>query len=348
MSLGGALGGVFVSLLAPLLFLGFDEIYVGLIGCGVLAAGFAWTDPANIVAGRRMVNPQQLWLLGVVGLIVVVFGMRLAQRGRPGLLELRNFYGIQRVADLPSPDGNGTIRFLTHGGTRHGQQFMDPERRRTPTTYYGHPSGIGILLDELAQEPPRRLGIIGLGAGILAAYGRPGDLIRFYELNPQVIEVARRDFTFLSDSRATIEIVAGDARLSLERESGEALFDVIVVDAFSSDAIPVHLLTDSAFRLYDRRLKAGGVLALHVSTRHFDLGPQIAGQAGKIGKSAWEIHTPEDVDHGIMDARWILVSADASILERPRIRSAGRDPSGGLPAPRLWTDDYSNLLRVLR
>src|SRR5579862_697639 len=305
MSLGGALGGVFVSLLAPLLFRGFDEIYVGLIGCGALAAGFALADPANVIAGRRMISPMHLWLVAVVGVIVLVFGMRLSQRARPGLREMRNFYGILRVADLPSPDGAGTIRFLTHGGTRHGQQFMDPERRRVPTAYFAHRCGIGILLDELASAPPRRMGIIGLGAGILAAYGRSGDFIRFYEINPQVIEVARHDFTFLSDSRAAIEVVAGDARLSLERETGEAPYPVFVVDAFSSDAIPMHLLTEEAFRLYARRLTPDGVLALHVSTRHLDLGPMVAALAAAIGKSAWEIHTPEDVEHGIMDARWI-------------------------------------------
>ncbi len=192
------------------------------------------------------------------------------------------------------------------------------------------------------------MGIIGLGAGILAAYGRSGDLIRFYELNPQVIEVARRDFTFLSDSRATIEIVPGDARLSLERETAEPPYDVFVVDAFSSDAIPVHLLTKEAFQLYERRLKPAGVLALHVSTRHLDLGPLIAGLAGELGKTAWEIHTPQDVEHGIMDARWILVGGAGELLAHPRIRAAGRDPSGGSAASRLWTDDYSNLLRVLK
>jgi hypothetical protein len=348
MSLGGALGGVFVSLLAPHLFRGFDEIYVGLIACGALAAGFSLTDPANIIAGRRMFSPMQLWLVAVVGVVVLVFGMRLSQRGRAGLQEYRNFYGILRVTELPSPEGVGTIRFITHGGTRHGQQFTDPERRRTPTTYFAHSCGIGILLDELANEPPRRMGIIGLGAGILAAYGRPGDLIRFYEINPQVIEVARRDFTFLSDSRATIEIVPGDARLSLERETSEPPYEVFVVDAFSSDAIPVHLLTEEAFRLYASRLTPNGVLALHVSTRHLDLGPLVKGLASAIGKSAWEIHTPEDAEHGIMDARWILVTSDRSLLERPKIRAAGKDPAGDAAPPRLWTDDYSNLLRVLK
>jgi hypothetical protein len=347
-SLGGALGGLFVSLLAPLLFRGFDEIYVGLIVCGALAAGLLLSDPANIVAGRRMWDPLQLWLVAVVGLIVVVFGTRMLQRTRPNLQEFRNFFGILRVTELPLPDGQGTVRFLTHGGTRHGQQFMDPGRRGMPTTYFAHRCGIGILLDGLSQAPPRRMGIVGLGAGILAAYGRSGDLLRFYEINPQVIDVARRDFTFLADSRATIEIVPGDARLSLEREAAEAPFDILVIDAFSSDAIPVHLLTQEAFRLYARRTVPAGVIALHVSTRHLDLGPLIAGLAGTIGKAAWEIHTREDVERGVMDARWILVSSDRAILDRPAIRSAGRDAGAGAAPPRLWTDDYSNLLQVLK
>src|SRR5882672_11355232 len=341
-SLGGALGGVFVEVLAPLLFRGFDELYVGLIACGVLAAGFVLTDPANIIAGRRMWSPMHLWIVAVVGLIGLVFGMRLLQRTRPDLRELRNFYGILRVADLPDPDGRGTIRFLTSGGTRHGQQFRDPERRRMPTAYYAHRCGIGILLDELSAEPPRRMGIVGLGAGILAAYGRPGDVIRFYELDPQVIQVARSEFTFLEDSTAAIEIVPGDARLSLGRETAEAPFDVLVVDAFSSDAIPVHLLTQECFDLYARTLTPAGVLALHVSTRHLDLAPLVAALAGTIGRAAWEIHTSEDAERGIMDARWILVSADRALLERPRIREAGQPAGAGKATPRIWTDQYSN------
>jgi hypothetical protein len=347
-SLGGALGGLFVSLLAPLLFRGFDELYVGLASCGAFASAFALGDPANVVAGRRMWNPIHLWIVAVTGVVVLVFGMRMLQRARPGLRELRSFYGTLRVADLPDPEGKGTIRFLTHGGTRHGQQYLDPERRRQPTTYFARSCGIGLLLGELAQEPPRRMGIVGLGAGTLAAYGRPGDLIRFYELNPQVTEVAWREFTFLEDSRAAIEVVPGDARRSLEREAAEAPFDLLVVDAFSSDAIPTHLLTKECFGVYARRLKPSGVLALHVSTRHLDLAPLVAGLAGTIGREAWEIHTPEDVERGILDARWIFVCADRSLFARPPLRDAGHPAGEGSPVPRLWTDDYSNLLRVLR
>lgn len=348
MSLGGALGGVFVSLLAPLLFRGFDEIYVGLAACGALAAGISIMDPANIIAGRRMFHPMQLWILGVVGLVVIVLGMRLLQRARPELQELRDFYGTIRVAELPSPDGKGTIRFLTHVGTRHGQQYTDPERRRIPTSYFTHRCGIGILLDELKDAPPRRMGIIGLGAGIIATYGRSGDVIRYYELSPRMIDVARRDFTFLSDSKAAVEVVPGDARLSLERETADPPYDILVGDAFSSDAIPAHLLTKEAFQIYARRLKPDGVLALNVSTRHLDLGPLITGLAATIGRSAVEISTATDDEGAALNARWILITSDKALLERPRIKSVAKDPSSGRPAPRLWTDDYSNLFQVLK
>lgn len=347
MSLGGALGGVFVSLVSPFLFRGFDEIYVGLAACGALAAGIAIMDPANVIAGRRMWNPMHLWIIGVVGLVFVVLGMRLLQRTKPGLQELRDFYGTIRVADLPTPD-RGTIRFLTHVGTRHGQQFLDPALKRKPTSYFTHRCGIGILLDELENEPPRRMGIIGLGAGILATYGRPGDLIRYYELSPRMIDVAKRDFSFLSDSKAATEVVPGDARLSLERETNEPPYDILVGDAFSSDAIPAHLLTVEAFRLYARRLKPDGVLALNVSTRHLDLGPLIKGLAASIGKGAIEILTETDDEGAALNARWILITSNTALFERPKIKAVGKDPSGGRPAPRLWTDDYSNLLNVLK
>ncbi len=347
-ALGGALGGVFVTLLAPLLFRGFDELYVGLISCGALAVGFCLSDPAYRMGRHRAWNPFLPALIAVVLLTGVLFAGRLLQRTQPGLVELRSFYGTVRILDAPAPDGVGTIRLLTHGSTRHGQQFLDPGRRQVPTTYYSRASGIGLLLEELSGAPPRRMGIVGLGAGILAAYGRPGDTIRFYELDPLVIGVARRHFTFLEDSRATIEMVPGDARVSLEREEKQAPFDILVVDAFSSDAIPVHLLTREAFELYFRRLTPDGVLALHLTVRHLDLGPQVAALARAVGRPSWEIRTPSDDARGIMDARWILLTSNRALLERPRLRDAGSPPGGGSSPPRLWTDDFSNLFQVLK
>jgi SAM-dependent methyltransferase len=346
-ALGGALGGGFVSLVAPLLFRGYDELWVGLLACGALAVAFTVRRPDRRRTAGPVWHPSQVGLVVVVGVIAVAFGTRLMNRTRPGLRELRSFHGTMRIEELRAPDGVGTVRYLTHGGTRHGQQFRDPARRRRPTTYFSASSGIGLLFEELAQAPPRRVGIIGLGAGVLAAWGRPGDVYRFYELDPLVIEVARQEFTFLDDSHARIELVPGDARLSLEREADQR-FDVFVLDAFSSDAIPAHLLTVEAFDLYRRRLAPGGVLALHVTTRHLDLGPLIGGLAERMGLPAWEVLSAADEERGILDARWILITADRELLARPRLRAAGRLPGGGAPPPRLWTDDYSNLLSVLK
>lgn len=345
-ALGGLLGGVFVSLLAPLLFRGFDELLVGLLACSALAAAFIMKDPGYRRGGRGAWHPIVPALLLVVGVIGLLLGARLLNRARPGLRELRDFFGILRLEDLPAPDGDGMVRYLTHGGTRHGQQFQAAERRTSPTAYYGRSSGIGILLDELPAGSPRRIGIVGLGAGVLAAYGRTGDTQRFYEISPLVIEVAAREFTFLRDSAARIELVPGDARLSLEHEEDQR-FDVLVVDAFSSGAIPVHLLTVEAFELYERHLAHDGVLALHVTTRYLDLGPMIQALAQRSGRLAWEIRSAASEEQGLLAARWILVTADAEQLARPRIRAAGHGLDSAAATQRPWTDDYSDLLRVL-
>jgi SAM-dependent methyltransferase len=343
-ALGGALGGVFVSLLAPRLFRGFDELYVGLLLCAALATGFAFRDPAYRRARGRW-NPSLLALIVATGVIGMLLGGRLSLRSRPGRQELRDFYGTLKIEDRPASDGSGSVRFLAHGNTRHGQQFLAPERRAEPTTYYGPASGIGLLLREMQGEAPMRVGLIGLGAGTLASYGRAGDAYCFYELSPLVIEVARREFTFLADSAAAIEVVPGDARLALQREEPRG-YDVLVVDAFSSDAIPVHLLTREAFELYARHLAPRGVLALHVTTRHLDLGPLIQSLAQATGQLAFEVLSAADEDRGQLDARWILVAAERSRLERPRLLAAGRLLEGA-DLPRPWTDDHSNLLQVI-
>jgi hypothetical protein len=249
------------------------------------------------------------------------------------LTELRSFHGTMRIEELPAPDGGGSVRYLTHGGTRHGQQFLEVERRAEPTTYFGHVSGIGILLGELAPDEPHRIGIIGLGAGVLAAYGRAGDTYRFYELDPLVIEVARREFSFLGDSPATIEVVPGDARLSLEREADQG-FDVLVLDAFSSGAIPVHLLTREAFALYDRHLSPRGVLALHLTNRHLDLAPVVQALARESGRLTLEIESEADELHGLLASRWILVTrAPSSRPPSPPLPDGGSIRTSRWPGP---------------
>jgi hypothetical protein len=346
-ALGGALGGVFVSVVSPQIFRGFDELYVGLLACGLFAGGFTLQSLRARVPRAPRWSPTMLAIAVAVVLIGAILGMRVVMRTRPGLRELRNFYGILRIQDLYAPDGSGPMRYMTHGGTRHGQQYQDSARRSEPTAYFGRVSGAGILFDELSSRPSLHVGIIGLGAGVLAAYVRPGDVFRFYEINPQVIDVARSDFTFVGDAPGVVEIADGDARLSLEREENHG-FDVLVLDAFSSDAIPVHLLTKEAFELYQRHLAPGGVLALHVTTRHLDLGPLIASLARELGLDTWEVRSAADDAHALLDARWIFVTANRELLAQPRIRSAGQPIELHGPLPRVWTDDFSNLVAVLK
>jgi spermidine synthase len=190
------------------------------------------------------------------------------------------------------------------------------------------------------------VGVIGLGVGTLAAYAKRGDRYTFYEINPLVVQLANQEFTFLRDSPARIETVLGDARLSLEHESPQA-FDVLAVDAFSGDSIPVHLLTREAFRLYFHHLRPDGVLAVHISNKYLDLAPVVTGAAMELGKEAVSIDNKADSPRGIYRASWILVGNPQGFEGKTEIEKAGRIL--GPAAPRLqWTDDYSSVVKVLQ
>jgi spermidine synthase len=233
-----------------------------------------------------------------------------------------------------------------NGTITHGKEYLFPDKRMEPTTYYGPASGVGLALLVAAHRGTVRAGVIGLGAGTLAAYGQPGDHYTFYDINSLVIELARTHFYFLNGSRAQVEIVPGDARLSLERQPAQN-FDVLAVDAFSGDAIPIHLLTREAFALYFRHLKPGGVLAVHVSNRYLDLKPVVERVAQSLGKLAFSVDSGEDDEKDIFKARWVLVSARPDFYEEPEIRAAIKP----IPLPAgfpLWTDDYSSLWRILK
>jgi spermidine synthase len=260
-------------------------------------------------------------------------------------VQVRSFYGTLRVTEEPTEDA-GTYRTLIHGTIQHGTQFMaSDELRRLPTTYYSHDSGVGLALDSCCKGRPRRVADIGLGTGTLAAYGEPGDVFRFYEIDPRVEPIAKNVFTYLRESRAKIEIAHGDARLSMEAEPPEN-YDVIAVDAFSGDAIPVHLLTAEALKLYQRHLAPGGIIAFHISNNYLKLGPVVQAQADHAGLHAVLVSTEDDDDTGAYSSDWVLVTANEKFLELPEIASASAkiDPKPGL---RLWTDDYSSLLPIL-
>ena len=258
----------------------------------------------------------------------------------------RNFYGALRVYDTESSGSMGPVRTLRHGTIDHGEEFLLPQNERFATTYYAANSGIGLAIQKLQMSGGINVGVIGLGAGTIATYARPIDHYTFYDINPLVLHIARTQFRFLRNCMAPNEVVLGDARLSLERETSKQ-FDVLAVDAFSGDAIPVHLLTRQAYALYWRHLKPDGVLAVHVSNKYLNLAPVVAMSAAENRKQATLISLESDDEKEIAASDWVLVSSRPGFFDQPEIKSAGEkiEPIRGL---RTWTDDYSNLFKILR
>jgi spermidine synthase len=332
---GGARGSMFVGVLAPLIFNGSYEMAWSLVYTAALAAVLMWP---------RHWAWRIFWPAAAIGLVSVVVLQHRSDR-RDAIVQVRSFYGTLRVTD-EATEGEGTFRTLIHGTIQHGTQFMGTEElRRLPTTYYSRNSGVGLALDNCCKGRARRVADIGLGTGTLAAYGEPGDVFRFYEIDPRVEVIARNVFTYLRESKAKIEIAHGDARLSMEAEPPEN-YDVIAVDAFSGDAIPVHLLTAEALKLYQRHLAPGGIIAFHISNHYLKLAPVVQEQAAHAGLHAVMVSTEDDDDTGAYSSDWVLVTANEKFLELPEIAKASEkiEPKPGL---RLWTDDYSSLLPIL-
>jgi SAM-dependent methyltransferase len=331
---GGALGSMCVGILASLVLNGSYEMAWCLVYIAVLATVLLWKEHW---AWRLF------WPAGAIALVAVV--VKQAQvYNEDAIVQTRSFYGPLRVTQ-ETDDESGMMCTLVHGTIQHGTQyFSSPERRMSPTTYYTHHTGIGLALDLCCRDRARRVADIGLGTGTLAAYGASGDVFRFYEINPQVETIAHNVFTYLHDSKATIEIVRGDARLSLEGEPPQN-YDVIAVDAFSGDAIPVHLLTAEAIQLYLRHLRPGGIIAFHISNLYLDLAPVVKQEADHAGLKAVIVSTSDDVDEAAFAADWVLVTANEQFLALPDVDSASAYIT---PRPdlRLWTDDYSSLLPI--
>jgi spermidine synthase len=261
----------------------------------------------------------------------------------------RDFYGTLRIAELRKERPDLRSYQMLNGSTDHGLQFQDSAKGTFPTTYYHPLSGVGLLLDHFTARPNRRIGVVGLGAGTLAAYGKAGDTFRFYELSPAVERMARHWFSYLKDSKATVDVVLGDARLSLEREPPQA-FDVLVLDAFSSDSIPVHLLTREAFDTYAAHLKPDGVIAVHVSNRHLDLIPVVAADMAHLTMDMVYLYWTEDpMPFGFHSSRWLLMSHNRAFLQSEPIAARASRPDSPF-ADRLiaWTDDYASLLPIIK
>jgi hypothetical protein len=346
-SIGGAVGGVFVSLIAPMIFNGYWEFFVGLamaiaIFLTILRSG----QTVDILARARFV-------FTVFGLVTVMLSM-IGTYFSGALYAKRNFYGVIRVHETIPEGSLEKAYMMSHGITVHGLQFMNPELRRVPTTYYVAESGAGLaILNHPRYGQGQRVGMLGAGVATLAAYAQPGDIYRLYEINPVAVELAEGQgdyFSFVTDSEAEITMILGDARISLERELADGRpqnFDVLVLDTFSSDAIPVHLVTREAFAIYLAHLAPDGIIAAHITNLHLDLQPVFWQLAQHYGLSMARISYSGDSNGGYA-SDWILLARDPALLEVPAIRERMADLDGYSTNVKLWTDDYSNLFQILK
>ena len=307
---------------------------------GVVAAYFMWSW-----AGRPFLNARFAIAAGLTLAIGTYLAKSTWQSMNRSRVVARNFYGSLQVYDWPSTGKPGLVRILRHGTIDHGKQYLDERDRLRPTTYFTGNSGIGLAIHALQRHGPMRVGIVGLGAGTIAAYGRPGDTYRYYEINPLVLKVAATEFSFLRDCAARHDVLLGDARLVLERQPSQH-FDLLVVDAFSGDAIPVHLLTREAWTLYWRHLNPNGVLAVHVSNGYLNLAPVVAMGAAESGKRAMKVSYDGSYVDEEAASDWVLVSSRPGFFEQAELKRTAEEitPIAGL---RAWTDDHSDIYRIL-
>ena len=334
-SLGGVAGGVLVGIVAPVTLPGYLELGIALVAIAFLAAGMNLRRPLPVVA----------LLFAVACAASGALAWQVRHFTEDTVYIVRNYYGVLRVKETQAraDDPDSRYRSLVHGAILHGEQWLSEKYRRSATTYYKTSSGIGRTLAAY-EGKPIRVGVIGLGAGSLAVYADADDVYRFYDINPAVVKIAHNWFTYLRDSPGKIDVVLGDARLSLERETAQR-FDVLAVDAFTGDSIPVHLITLEAVDLYLRHMKPDGVIAFHVSNRFLDLKPVLLAIAEKRGLGYAYLHEPGE--DGGTTSDWVLLTRNRRFLLEPAI-VAITEPVLPRPDWRLWTDDYNDLFQVFR
>jgi spermidine synthase len=345
-SLGGAIGGLFVALVAPHVFHTYLELPLLLVACSALAAIVLWVSPGKW-AGKIGVTPVRIAMAVFTVALAVYLGYQKHAQDRLFRISERNFYGVLRVRDIAQSADDTAQRRLIHGTINHGTQLLNPKHRDDPTSYYGPYSGMGRAVGYVQSRGPARIGVIGLGAGVTASFCRSGDVFRFYEINPLALAIASSWFTFLPDCKADHQVLLGDARLTLEAQPSQQ-FDILAVDAFTSDAIPVHLLTREAFALYFRHLKPRGILAVHVSNRYLDLVPVVARNARDLGKTALDVDDEDEEADYFSTSDWVLVSGDPAVFRDSAFNSSSAQPAKLRPGLRAWTDDYSNLFQILK
>ena len=336
-SVGGAIGGLFVALAAPRWFHSYLELPVAMVGCAILVTCVLW-------------NQSPLLVRSALVLVTVGFAGYLARaevkKERGYVLSVRNFYGVLRVRDDPDGEDSPAKRVLIHGTINHGTQLLRPGSDRIATSYFGIASGISRAIHALGDAGPLRIGILGLGAGVTATLARSGDTLHYYEINPLVVELASTQFGFFNACPADKRLYMGDGRLVLERMSDERL-DFLAMDAFTSDAVPVHLLTREAYRTYQRHLKPNGILAINISNRYLDLEPVVAQAASDLGWTGVAVADDGNDEDYYSASTWVLLSRSSHIFDHPNFRNAAMRIQSR-PGFRAWTDDYSNIIQILK
>ncbi len=345
-SAGGALGGLFVSLAAPVLFSTFLEWKISLIvGC-VLAA-------ATFLGSRSTASLRRLYYLAPA-LVLLFVGFNYLSRVESGETELnlssRSFYGVSRVIERESNDPQQHKYLMYSGRIVHGVQFVDPAKHLLPNAYFGPETGCGRAFEFFANRSDLQVGVVGLGAGTMATYANAGQHFRFYEINPDMLRLADKYFSYLKDCRGQVEVKLGDGRLTLEREStsmAEPRFDLLVLDAFSGDSVPAHLLTKEAFEIYLKRLKPDGAIAVNISNRYLNLAPVVCGVAREFGLTPLRFSSPGNSAEGKFPAEWLLLTKNPELIakypEAAEVAAEVRPIRNG-----YWTDDHSNLFEILK
>lgn len=346
-SVGGALGGIFVNLVAPSIFTGYWEFYL------------AWLLTFIILIlsllprlSKPPMRSAALWVSAVLGTLLIMAAFNPFANA---LVAERNFYGLIRVKEWESVSGRSEGYVMIHGVTIHGTQYTDPQWKAEPTIHFTRDSGLGLVLENHPKlGNGMHMGVLGLGIGMMTTYAQEGDSVRYYEINPVVVDYAEGKggyFSFLSDSPAEVSVVTDDARLALERELAEGNpqnFDILILDTFSSDAIPAHLITKEAFAIYLQHMTPDGILIAHISNRHIDLRPVLYGLAQEFGLTGVVVDTAENDAIDSYPSRFVILSRNPASLQIPAMleRSIPLDESFGIV--RLWTDDYSNLFQILK
>ncbi|HKU46384.1 MAG TPA: fused MFS/spermidine synthase [Burkholderiales bacterium] len=334
-SVGGAAGAVLVAIVAPLVLHGYFELGIALIALGailILVRRIRWVGVAVTLATA---------LLVARGVYDYSEGVRVMER---------DFYGVVRTADHRDPV---PYRSMYHGAIMHGGQLLGDSFRNTPADYFSPGSGYGRVFASLHElEPNRKLsvGVIGLGAGVIASWMKPGDRLVFYEISPRVVDIAKREFTFLDDSSAKIEVILGDGRLSLEREPPRG-YDVLGVDAFSGDSIPMHLVTREAMAIYLKHLKPDGVIVFQATNRFIDLLPVVKRLADEFGLEAVNVSDlpvgEDGAEYWYSSTDQVIVTRNHKLLDAPRMLEAAEEIEGRADLP-IFTDAHHNLLRILK